>query len=199
LYSYAINNIGYTGSIKVLEIRDFATQNWTITPVGLAGNETPSTIADQRWNIVLTGVVNVNLKGTSGQFLRETLLFRPDVGSAMRFAIQQYDIPIPPPAYGGEVPETVFQVEQYAPHATIGSTYHGDSAVNYGYAIDLWRLNPSDISKDIMTNAAINKIFAGLQVDVAVSGTDGQLYRLSYNINLIGRIRFRKYIAELSI
>lgn len=183
----------------MLEIKDFATQNWTITPVGLAGNEEPSTIADQRWNIVLTGVVNVNLKGTSGQFLRETLLFMPDVGSPLRFVIQQYDIPVPPPSYGGEVPETVFQVEQYAPHATIGSTYHGNSAVNYGYAVDLWRLNHSDVSKDIKTNAAINKIFAGLQVDVAVSGTDGQLYRLSYNINLIGRIRFRKYIAEVLI
>lgn len=183
----------------MLKIKDFATQNWTITPVGLAGNETPSTIADQKWNIVLTGVVNVDLKGTSGQFLRETILFKPDVGSAMRFAIGRYDIPVPPPSYGGEVSETVFQVEQYALHATIGSTYHGDSAVNYGYAVDLWRLNPSEVSKDTMTNAVINKIFSGLQVDIAVSGTDGQLYRLSYNINLIGRIRFRKYIAELSI
>jgi hypothetical protein len=187
------------GSIKVIEIKDFATQNWTITPVGLVGNETPSTIADQKWNIVLTGVVNANLKDTSGQFLRETLLFRPDVGSAMRLAIQQYDIPVPPASYGGDVPETVFQIEQYALHATIGSTYHGNSAINYGYAVDLWRLNPSEVSKDAITNAAINKTFAGIQVDVAVSGTDGQLYRLSYNINLIGRIRFRKYIAELSI
>jgi hypothetical protein len=196
VYSYAINNVGYTGGIKVLETIDFARQNWIITPVGLAGNETPSTIADQRWNIVLTGMVNVNLKGTSGQFLRETVLFRPDVGSAMRFAIQRYNIPTPPHSFGGEVSETVFQVEQYALHAMIGSTRNEDFAINTSYGVDLWRLNPSDVSKDAMTNAAINKIFTGLQVDVAVSDIGGCLSSLSYHITLIGRIRFRKYIAE---
>jgi hypothetical protein len=180
----------------LLETIDFACQNWIITPVELAGNETPSTIADRRWNIVLTGVVNVKLKGTSEQFLRETVLFRPDVGSAMRFAIQKYNIPTPPHSFGGEVAETVFQIEQYALHATISSTYNEDSAVKSGYAVDLWRLNPSAVSKDAMTNAAINKIFSGLQADVAVSGIGEQLYRLSYHITLIGRIRFRKYIVE---
>jgi hypothetical protein len=196
VYSYAGKNVRYTGGIKVLETTDFAVQNWTITPVALAGNETPSTIADQRWNIVLTGVVNVNLKGTSGQFLRETVLLKPDVGSAMRFAIGRYNIPIPPHSFGGEVSETVFQVEQYAPHATIGSTQNEDFAINTSYGVDLWRLNPSSVSKDALTNSAIDKIFAGLQVDVAVSDIGGCLSSLSYHITLIGRIRFRKYIVE---
>jgi hypothetical protein len=180
----------------VLETKDFAVQNWTITPVGLAGNETPSAIGEQRWNIVLTGVVNVNLKGASGQFLRETVLFKPDVGSAMRFAIQRYDMPIPPHSFGGEVAETVFQIEQYALHATISSTLNEDFTINTSYGVDLWRLNPSATSKDAMTNTAINKIFAGLQVDVAVSDIGGCLSRLSYHISLIGQIRFRKYILE---
>jgi hypothetical protein len=176
---------------------DFAVQNWTITPVGLAGNETPSTIADQRWNIVLTGVVNVNLKGISGQSLRETVLFKPDVGSAMRFAIGRYDIPIPPHAFGGEVAETVFQVEQYAPHVTISSTRNEDFAINTSYGIDFWRLNPYVTSKDAMTNTAINQVFTGLQVDVEVSDIGGCLSSLSYYITLIGRIRFRKYIVDV--
>jgi hypothetical protein len=180
----------------VLETIDFARQNWTITPVGLAGNETPSTIEDQRWNIVLTGMVNVNLKGTSGEFLRETVLFTPDVGSAMRFAIQRYNIPVPPASFGGEVAETVFQVEQYALHTTIGSTRNEDFAINTSYGVDLWRLNPSDVSKDAMTNAAIDKIFTGLQVDVTVSDIGGCLSSLSYHITLIGRIRFRKYVVK---
>lgn len=181
----------------MLETIDFAVQNWTITPVGLAGNETPSTIADQRWNIVLTGVVNVNLKGISGQSLRETVLFKPDVGSAMRFAIQRYDIPIPPHSFGGEVAETVFQVEQYAPHVTIASTRNEDFAINTSYGVDLWRLNPYATSKDAMTNTAINKIFTGLQVEVEVSDIGGCLSSLSYYITLIGRIRFRKYIVDV--
>jgi hypothetical protein len=180
----------------VLETKDFAVQNWAITPVALAGNEKPSAIADQRWNIVLTGLVNVNLKGTSGQFLRETVLLKPDLGSAMRFAIQRYDIPIPPHSFGGEVAETVFQVEQYAPHATISSTQNEDFAINTSYGVDLWRLNPSAVSKDAMTNTTINKIFTGLQVDVAVSDIGGCLSSLSYYINLIGQIRFRKYVVE---
>jgi hypothetical protein len=180
----------------VLETKDFAVQNWTITPVGLAGKETPSAIGEQRWNIVLTGVVNINLKGTSGESLRQTVLFKPDVGSAMRFAIGRYDIPIPPHSFGGEVAEAVFQVEQYAPYATISSTQNEDFAVNTSYGVDLWRINPSVTSKDAMTNTAIDKIFAGLQVDVAVSDIGGCLSSLSYHINLIGQIRFRKYILE---
>jgi hypothetical protein len=180
----------------VLEAKDFAVQNWTITPVALAGKETPSAIADQRWNLVLTGVVNVNLKGTTGEVLRETVLLKPDVGSAIRFAIQRYDIPVPPHSFGGEVAETVFQVEQYAPHVMISSTRNEDFAINTSYGVDLWRLNPSAASKDAMTNTAINKIFAGLQVDVAVSDIGGCLYSLSYHINLIGQIKFRQYIAE---
>jgi hypothetical protein len=180
----------------VLETKDFAGQNWIITPVGLAGNETPSTIADQRWNIVLTGVVNVNLKGASGQFLRETVLFKPDVGSAMRFAIQRYSIPIPPHSFGGDVAETVFQVEQYASHVTIGSTRNEDFAINTSYGVELCRLNPSATSKDAITNSAINKIFTGLQVDVTVSDIGGCLSSLCYHVTLIGQIRFRKYVIE---
>jgi hypothetical protein len=196
VYEYAINNVGYTGGIKVLETKNFARQDWIITPVGLAGNERPSTIDDQRWNIVLTGVVNVNLKGTSEKFLRETVLFKPDVGPAMRFAIQRYNISVPPHSFGGDVSETVFQIEQYALYATIGSTRNEDFAINTSYGVNLWRLNPSAVSKDAMTNAAIDKIFAGLQVDVTVSDIGGCLSSLSYHITLIGRIRFRKYIVE---
>jgi hypothetical protein len=39
-----LTTLGYREGIKVLEIYDFATQNWTITPVTLAGNKTPSTM-----------------------------------------------------------------------------------------------------------------------------------------------------------
>jgi hypothetical protein len=41
-----------------------------------------------------------------------------------------------------------------------------------------------------LTNAGFGNVFSGIQVDVAVSDTDAFLYRLSYHIVLLGKIRF---------
>jgi hypothetical protein len=62
--------------------------------------------------------------------------------------------------------------------------------VNSGFAVDLWRPHPFFNDTDVVTNAPINNLFNGIQVDVAVSDIDAYFYRISYHITLIGKIRF---------
>jgi len=65
--------------MKVLT--NFAGQNWLITPAALAvGERPPVNIHDQKWLLVLSGVVMANLQGNStAQWLRESLSFIPDM------------------------------------------------------------------------------------------------------------------------
>ena len=65
--------------MKVLT--DFAGQNWLITPAALAvGENPPLNIHEQKFLLVLSGVVIANLEGNSAQWLYETLSFLPDMG-----------------------------------------------------------------------------------------------------------------------
>ena len=49
-----------------MNLTNFAGQNWLITPVALAvGEHPPASIHDQKWLLVLTGVVAANLQGNS--------------------------------------------------------------------------------------------------------------------------------------
>jgi hypothetical protein len=63
-------------------------------------------------------------------------------------------------------------------------------SVNSGFAVDRWRPHPFDTDTDPTTNAAIGNLFNGIQVDIAVSDTDAIFYRVSYQISLLGTIRF---------
>ena len=85
--------------MKVLT--DFAGQNWLITPAALAvGENPPASIHDQKFLLVLSGVVIANLEGnSSSQWLHETLSFIPDMagpqnsgsGTTTKPAIQWID------------------------------------------------------------------------------------------------------------
>ncbi len=186
------NNVDYTGENTVLHPSSFAGQNWLITPAALAVNETPpSSILGQRWLLVLSGVVNIDLKGNSQQWLRETFRIMPDVLTPMNHAVSRYNIPTP--QNSGFTLR--FQVEQWVPHSAPSSMLNENHAINSGHAVDLWRPHPFDTDTDVMTSASFGNIFSGIQVDVAVSDTDAILYRLSYHIVLIGKIRFGKPIV----
>lgn len=57
-------------------------------------------------------------------------------------------------------------------------------------AVDDWRPNHFDNGTDAVTNEAVNNIFTGVNADLAVNDSDAWIYRLGYNITLIGRIVF---------
>jgi hypothetical protein len=84
----------------------FSGQNWLITPAALAvGESRPATILDQKWLLVLSGVVEANLKGNSNAaWLNQTVAFIPgnsvSLGIApnegpLNYAINHYSIPRP--------------------------------------------------------------------------------------------------------
>ena len=180
-------NIEYTGDNQMIYPSSFAGQNWLITPAALAVNESvPTSVTDQKWILVLSGVVNIDLKGNSSQWRRETVRIVPDMNAPLTHAITHHNVPTP----RGQSYLPRFQVEQWVPHSAPSSMFNLELSVNSGFAVEVWRPHPFDTDTDVVTNAPIGNIFSGIQVDVAVSDIDAYLYRLSYHITLLGKIRF---------
>lgn len=180
-------------------LKDFGGQNWLITPAALAVGETPpANIGDQKWLVVLAGVVIADLKGDGQEWDRQTVSFMPDMAGPddpnatsgpLNWAINHYSIPKP----GGTVGSQYlirFSVEEWAPCAALGSIYDKNHAVNAGFAVDSWRPNQFGHGTNVVTGQPVNNLFSGVNVDVAVRDVDAWLYRLSYNITLLGRIVF---------
>jgi hypothetical protein len=162
-------------------------QNWLITPVALAVDEPrPANVYDQRWLLVLTGVVETDVEGNSThQWLHETVSFAPRLEAPLNFAIGRYSIPRPP-----DTTDATFMVDQWAPSASLASIYDQDASDNAGFAVDVWRPTPFATVWDLVAGQFVGNIFAGINVDVAVRDSDAWLYRLGYNITLLGKIVF---------
>jgi hypothetical protein len=64
-----------------MNLTNYSGQNWLITPAALAvGEPPPASIHDQKWLLVLTGVVVADLEGNStSQWLNANLSFLPDM------------------------------------------------------------------------------------------------------------------------
>src|SRR5215472_18787134 len=61
-----MHNSGIVRGRPMIVLNDFAGQNWLITPAALAfGEQPPASIHDQRFLLVLSGVVIANLEGIS--------------------------------------------------------------------------------------------------------------------------------------
>ena len=170
----------------------FAGQNWLIAPVALARNETPPlSIVDQRWFIEFSGVGILDLKGdNANDWRRETLVFFPDVGAPLKFAIDHYGIPVPTTTstFGTVSPSIV--VEQIVPYVAVSSAFDRSSGVaDFGFAIDAWRPNPYFSATDV-NDVPVSNIFTGIDADVAVRNTNATMHRVSYHITIIGRIAF---------
>jgi len=171
-------------------IDTFAGQNWLITPAAPAANEPlPTDIRAQKWLLTLSGVGMVNLKGTSeASWLQETLLLRPTIIDPMHYAIATHAIPTP--GVEGSQYTLAFQVEQWSPYASISSIFNEKVSNNSGFAVDVWRPDHFDNGIDALSHQPAGNLYTGLQVDVAVRDTDAWLYRVGYNILLLGRIVF---------
>jgi hypothetical protein len=177
-------------------ITEFAGQNWLITPAALAvGERQPASIKDQKWLLTLSGVAIVNLKGNNvnGEWLRETLQILPDMSGALQFAISRFSVPVPAnPGYvlkGSSKVTSLFQIEEWAPFASIGSIFDKNESINAGFAVDVWRPSPFlTLSANGLPD--IKQIFQGIRVDVAVNDNDAILNRVNYHITLLGKIVF---------
>jgi hypothetical protein len=177
--------------MKVLT--DFAGQNWLITPAALAiGENPPASIHDQRFLLVLSGVVVANLEGNSGsQWLQETLSFLPDMAGQqnsgpLNWAINRFSIPKP----AGQSFRIGFSLEEWAPFASLSSIFNQDQSINSGFSVNVWRPNHFATGTDAFTHAPVGNVFTGINVDVAVRDTDAWIYRIGYNVTLLGKIAF---------
>jgi len=176
--------------MKVLT--DFAGQNWLITPTALAvGEHPPASIHDQKFLLVLSGVVFANVQGNSGsQWLHETLSFLPDMAGPqnsgpLNWAIQRFGIPKPSGNF-----KIAFSLEEWAPFASLSSIFNQNQSINSGFAVDVWRPTHFATGIDAFTHQPVGNIFTGIDVDVAVRDTDAFLFRVGYNISLLGKIAF---------
>jgi len=172
----------------------FPGQNWLITPAALAVNEAnPSSISDQKWHLVLSGVGIIDLRGNNANdWRRETLIIYPDMQAPLQYAVNRYSIPKPV----GLNTRPDLDLEQWAPFAAVSSIFHKDSEIasepprtDAGFAVDVWRPNPFFSTTDAGGRPA-NKVFTGIAVDVAVRNHRATLHRVSYHITLLGKIVF---------
>jgi hypothetical protein len=56
--------------------------------------------------------------------------------------------------------------------------------------VDAWRPQHFGTGTDLLSHLPVNNIFNGINVDVAIRDTDAWIYRLGYNITLLGKIAF---------
>jgi hypothetical protein len=179
----------------MIQVTEFGGQSWLITPAARAVNEAPpENISRQKWLLVLSGVGIVNMQGnTTSDWLSDTVYILPDMRVPLDYAINRFSIPRPP---GAEVSDYVvgFQLEQWAPFASISSIFDQGQSVNAGFAVNAWRHEPFYTGTDAFSSQSIGNIFNGILVDVAVRDSDAWLYRVGYNITLLGQIVFTNAI-----
>jgi hypothetical protein len=178
---------------------NFSGQNWLITPAALAvGESPPAKILDQKWLLVLTGVVEANLQGNStSQWLNETVSFLPgndlSLGlglntGPLNWAINHYGIPRPSP--NPKDYSAVFSLQGWAPFASLSAIFDQGPSIDAGFAVNVWRPRHFFTGVNLLTFQPINNIFTGINVDVGVRDTDAKILKLGYNITLLGTIVF---------
>jgi hypothetical protein len=186
-------------------------QNWTITPAPPGPNEpAPRSFAEQKWVLVLAGVIAYNERTPNGDIVigirgnnphdwRRGGIRIPRLGSvsdAMFAMITRYGVTRPHDT------GPLFSLEQWAPFVAVSSFLDlnepsagfGQRASGAGVAVDSWR--PTHFVDAWDANGVpIPNIFSGIDVDVAIYG-QAILYRLSCNICLIGKIAFGNRAAD---
>jgi hypothetical protein len=181
-------------------LTEFPSQNWLITPTAAAVGETPTAnIHNQKWLLILSGVVIADLKGdNSGDWTRETVSFMPDMAGPddpsatsgpLNWAISRYSIPKPAGSPGAQY-LIRFSVEEWSPFVSLSAIFNQGQSINSGHAVDAWRPNHFGSGTDVLTGRPVSNLFSGVNVDLAVRDNDAWLYRLGYNVTLIGKIVF---------
>lgn len=178
----------------MIEVQKYACSNWLITPAALAANEIPpADMRDQRFLLVLSGVAFFDLEGEAfdrdlGHWKHEVALIRPNIDEALVHAITQHQIPAPPGIAGNQYSRH-FQVEQIAALAGLASIENYSKPEYNGWACDSWRAHYENRT-DAFTSAPLTKLFAGIEVDLAVRAYLVRMNRLNYHVTLLGKIAF---------
>jgi hypothetical protein len=167
----------------------FAGQNWLIVPAPRAVNEpAPSSISNQLWLVVFSGVFIADVKGESSNWEYEKVVIQPDVGGPMNLVIGRYGIPRPT----GIPTQAYLQVDQWAPFAGVGAFSESDTS-STGIAVNVWRPELGEmVSHD---GQLLRQVFKGIEVDVAVRDRKAVFHRISYHVTLLGRIFFARTFA----
>jgi hypothetical protein len=84
----------------------------------------------------------------------------------------------------------VFSLEEWAPFASLSAVFNQGESIDSGFAVDVWRPNHFSTGTDVVSHQPVSNVFTGVSVDAAVRDTDAWLYRLGYNITLLGKIAF---------
>jgi hypothetical protein len=68
--------------------------------------------------------------------------------------------------------------------------FNQDQSINSGFAVDVWRPTHFATGTDAFTHLPVGNIFTGINVDVAVRDTDAWIFRVGYNVTLLGKVVF---------
>lgn len=178
-------------------ITQISSKNFVITPVGHPAHETSPQTPQQEWQMTLSGIAVVDLKSAAAnEWTGQDMTIFPDIEGPLQYAINRFSIPVPsdsPYVIIGDYPQRimpVFQLEQMAVYAALGSVLDGQTAVNAGFAVNAWRPSHYLTLTGTLPAPTINNIFQGIVVSTAVDNIDASLKRISYHITLVGKIVF---------
>lgn len=167
---------------------EFAGQNWLITPAALAVNQAPpSSISDQLWLVVFSGVYIIDEQGDSANWRNATIAIQPDQAAPLRRAIDQYGIPRPQ----GITTMPVLNLDQWSPFAAVGA-FSENAASKTGVTVNVWRPRLSETVTH--NNQPVSRVFSGIDVDIAVRDQRAVFHRLSYHITVLGKIVFLRTV-----
>jgi len=107
----------------------------------------------------------------------------------LNWAIARYRIPRPTGVAGQDY-LVRFALDEWSPFVSLSAIFDQAQSINAGYAVNVWRSNHFDSGTDIVTKQPVGNLFSGVNADLAVSDSDAWIYRLGYNITLLGRIVF---------
>ena len=185
------DNVEHKGEGSMNEPLGYPVQNWAISPVAPSVTRPmPTSISEQRFILVLSGIAEVEFKGSSEDNWRfTTVRIMPDIVAPIQRACDDHQIARPE----GEPGQTYlvnFHVEQWVQYAGLSSIYNENESNDSGFAVNTWRPHPFFNARDFFTNQDWNRAFAGVQVDIGARDTDAYLKRIGYHLTLLGRIVF---------
>jgi hypothetical protein len=197
------------------DVHEFWTWDWAITPAALAVNEAPpKTIEDQKWLLVMSGVVSGEqdltldggdwavLKGTGSHWFRQTVTIRPgdktdsgffsmDNGTHTEGPLYEvvnnpiYKFPLP---FYRDGAKPGFLVDKAVSFVGMPQIYDAHESVDAGYAAIDWATNLTTRTSAEVGAALLNNVFYGIDVVVAVRDSDAWIMKLGFNITLLGKI-----------
>ena len=82
--------------------------------------------------------------------------------------------------------QLLFDVNQFAPFAALSSFFDARTAVNAGFAVDAFA--PTLRTVRDVDGATFDRVFEGIDVDVAVRDTDATVLEVAYQVTLLGQV-----------